>query len=213
MSEEKIVEEALELAKEAKKPGTFNIINVLKDRAFPVEQVNVYLNEQAAYDAAKLQEQIDELAKSSAKQDIDLAQKLADERDVIISQLEKSRYVFHITGISEGKRNELQDECLEKFPMEYDENKNPFTGEVVKQEKENKARDRYFTNSLWVASISKIVDNEGNEQTSLKMDDIQSLRELLPLAASGAITQSIEKLRVSTAIFMASVDEDFLAKS
>jgi hypothetical protein len=32
MSEEKIVEEALELAKEAKKPGTFNIINVLKDR-------------------------------------------------------------------------------------------------------------------------------------------------------------------------------------
>jgi hypothetical protein len=213
MSEDKIVEEALELAKEAKKPGTFNIINVLKDRAFPVEQVNVYLDEQAAYDAAKLQEQIDELAKSSAQQDIDSAQKLADERDVIISKLEQSRYVFHITGISEGKRNELQDECLEKFPMEYDENKNPFTGEVLKQEKEDKGRDRYFTNALWVASISKIVDNEGNEQTSLKMDDVESLRELLPLAASGAITQSIEKLRISTAIFMASVDEDFLAKS
>jgi hypothetical protein len=213
MSEEKIVEEALELAKEAKKPGTFNIINVLKDRAFPVEQVNVYLNEQAAYDAAKLQEQIDELAKSSAKQDIDLAQKLADERDVIISQLEKRRYDFHITGISEGKRNELQDECLEKFPMEYDENKNPFTGEVAKQEKENKARDRYFTNLIWHESITKIVDPSGSVQEKVTLEDVENLREFLPLASIGAITQSIEKLRMSTAMFMISVDEDFLAKS
>jgi hypothetical protein len=213
MSEEKILDEALELAKEAKKPGTFSIVNVLKDRAFPAETVNVYLDEQSAYDASKIQERIDELAKSSAEEDINLAQKLSEERDVIISKLEQSRYVFHITGISEGKRNEIQEECLEKFPMEYEESKNPFTGEIVKQEKENKARDRYFTNALWAASITKIVDPQGNEQESLTMDDVASLRELLPLAAAGAITQSIEKLRISTAIFMASVDEDFLAKS
>jgi len=213
MSDEKILDEALELAKEAKKPGTFSIVNVLKDRAFPAETVNVYLDEQSAYDASKIQERIDELAKSSAEEDINLAQKLSEERDVIISKLEQSRYVFHITGISEGKRNEIQEECLEKFPMEYEESKNPFTGEIVKQEKENKARDRYFTNALWAASITKIVDPQGNEQESLTMDDVASLRELLPLAAAGAITQSIEKLRISTAIFMASVDEDFLAKS
>lgn len=213
MSEEKILDEALELAKAAKKPGTFNIVNVLKERAYPTEVVNVYLDEQAAYDAAKLQERIDELAKSSADDDIKLAQKLADERDAVIAKLEESRYVFHVTGISEGKRQEIQEESLDKFPMEYEESKNPFTGEVLKQEKEDKGRDRFFTNRLWVESVEKIVAPDDSEQDSLTMKDVESLRELLPLAAAGAISQSIEKLRVSTAIFMASVDEDFLAKS
>lgn len=213
MSEEKLVEEAVELAKEAKSPSTFNIINVLQERAFPVEHVNVYLNEQLAYDASKVQDKISEANKGITEEDLAISDELVKERDAIIAELEKSRYVFHLTGISEGTRNKIQEDCLEKFPMEYEESKNPFTGEIVKQEIESKSRDRYFTNSLWVASITKIVSPDGSEQGSLSISEVEKLRDMLPLAASGAITQSIEKLRISTAVFMASVDEDFLAKS
>lgn len=213
MSEEKIIEEAVKLAAEAKKPGVFNIINVLKERAFPTEDVNVYLDEQAAYDAAKIQGKIDELSKSASVEDLDKSDKLTEERDAVIAKMEESKYVFSLTGISEGRRTEIQEECLEKFPMEYDEAKNPFTGEVVKTELDNKQRDRYFTNLLWVDSIVKIVAPSGDEQKDLSISDVEVLRDMLPLAASGAINQSIEKLRVSTAVFMASVDEDFLAKS
>ena len=207
------IEEAIALSDEAKKPGTFSIVNVLKERAYPVDEVNVYLDEQAAYDAAKIQEKIDELVKSADAKDVDEAEKLSKKRDAIIKKLEESKYVFTISGLSEGKRDEIQDEATEKFPVEYDESKNPFTGEVIKTEKDNKQRDRYFTNLLWVSSVKKIVNNAGDVQENLTIEDVESLRSMLPIAASGAIIQSIEKLRISTAIFMSTVDEDFLAKS
>jgi hypothetical protein len=38
------------------------------------------------------------------------------------------------------------------------------------------------------------------------------MRGLLPLASSAALNNAIEKLRVSSAIFMSQVNEDFLAK-
>lgn len=213
MSEENIVKDAAKLADEAKKPGTFSIINVLKERAHPVEEVNVYLDEQAAYEASKLQEKIDEITKSTDMDAHDAAEKIVVERDAAIAQLEKSRYVFTISGMSEGKRDELQELSLEKFPMEYEESKNPFTGENNKTEIENKQRDRYFTNLLWSESIKKIVNPEGDTQDGVSIEEVQSLRDMLPIASISLITQSIEKLRISTAIFMSTVDEDFLAKS
>lgn len=213
MSEEKIIEDAAKLAEEAKKPGTFSIINVLKERAYPLEEINIYLDEQAAYDAAKLQEKIDEITKSAEMQAHNEAEVVAGERDAAIAKLEKSKYVFIVSGMSEGKRDELQELSIEKFPMEYEESKNPFTGEVTKSEIGDKHRDRYFTNMLWVESIKKIVNPDGDIQDGVSISDVESLRQLLPIAAISSITQSIEKLRISTAIFMSNVDEDFLAKS
>ena len=213
MSEEKIIADAVKLVDEAKKPGTFNIINVLKERAYPVEEVNIYLDEQAAYEASKLQDKIDEITKSTDMKAHEEAEAIAAERDAAIAKLEKSKYVFTISGMSEGKRDELQESSMEKFPMEYEESKNPFTGETTKSEVDNKQRDRYFTNLLWVESIKKIVNPDGDVQDSVSISEVESLRELLPIAGISSITQSIEKLRISTAIFMSNVDEDFLAKS
>lgn len=213
MSEEKIIADAAKLAEEAKKPGTFSIINVLKERSYPIEEVNVYLDEQAAYEASKLQDKIDEITKSTDMQAHEAAEVIAAERDAAIAKLEKSKYVFTISGMSEGKRDELQELSVEKFPMEYEESKNPFTGETTKAEIDNKQRDRYFTNLLWVESIKKIVNPEGDVQDGVSISEVESLRELLPIAGISSITQSIEKLRISTAIFMSNVDEDFLAKS
>ena len=213
MSEEKIIADAAKLAEEAKKPGTFSIINVLKERSYPIEEVNVYLDEQAAYEASKLQDKIEEITKSTDMQAHEEAEVIAAERDAAIAKLEKSKYVFTISGMSEGKRDELQELSVEKFPMEYEESKNPFTGETNKAEVDNKQRDRYFTNLLWVESIKKIVNPEGDVQDGVSISEVESLRELLPIAGISSITQSIEKLRISTAIFMSNVDEDFLAKS
>jgi hypothetical protein len=213
MSEEKIVEEAVELADKAKAPGTFSIINVLKDRAFPTEEVNVYLDEESAYLASKLQEKLKDTENSLDEENANNAKKISKELDDAVKKLEKSKYVFSLSGISEGKRSELEEKSIEKFPIEFEESKNPFTGEINKQEIEDKKRDRFFTNLLWVESIKKITDPEGNVQESVTLDDVSSLREMLPIAATGIISESIEKLRISTAVFMMSVDEDFLAKS
>lgn len=202
-----------ELVEEAKAPGTFNIVNVLKERAYPREEVIVYLDEQAAYDAAKIQDKIDELTRKASLDVQDEIDTLIEKRDAIVESLKKNKYIFSVIGLSEGMREDLQGESAEKFPIEYDEEKNPFTGEIVKKERESKERDRLFTNLLWHSSIEKITSPDGSVQNNVTFEDINALREMLPIAAISAITQSIEKLRLSTAMFMMSVDEDFLAKS
>ena len=207
------VEKIDELVSEAKAPGTFNILNVLEERAYPRENVIVYLDEQSAYEASQLQERIDELGKSKSldiQADIDV---LIAERDKAIEKLESQKYVFTIVGISEGLRDDLMSEAAEKFPLEYNEIKNHLTGEIKREEIENKDRDRLFTNLLWHSQIEKITSPDGSVQTDVTIKDVEALRRQLPIAATGAITQSIERLRVSTAVFMMSVNEDFLAKS
>lgn len=207
------MEEVTKIVEEAKAPGTFNILNVLKERAYPRDEAVAYLDEQAAYDASKLDERIKELTVSADLTNQDKIDELIAKREEAIARLEKSKYTFEIVGISEGMRADLNEEAIKKFPMEFEEDKNPFTGEVTKRELENKERDRLFTNLLWHASIGKITAPDGAVQESVSISDIEAFRDLLPLAAIGGITQSIEKLRVATAVFMMSVDEDFLAKS
>lgn len=212
--------DVIELVEEAKKPGVFNIINAIQDRAYPSDSVVVYLDEQTAYEASDVQDKIVELDKRMdgidpvlfGGLDKELAE-LKKQRDVLVEKLESKKYTFIIRGISEGQREDLLEEASERFPIEYEENKNPFSGEVNKKEIENSKRDRFFTNLLWVEHITKIVDAEGNEQTGISLEDVEVLRRSLPLAAIGNITGAIEKLRIATATFMFAVDEDFLAKS
>lgn len=213
MSEEKIIEDAVKLVEEAKKPGTFSIINVLKERAYPKDEVSIYLDESAGYNASKIREKIEELETSASVEDAEKVKELFKELDSVVEGLQSSKYIFTISGISEGLRDDIYEDALTKFPLEYEESKNPFTGEVTKKELDSKERDRYFTDLLWHSSIKKITDPAGNVQDKISLEDVNQLRELLPLAGIAAITQSIEKLRMSTAIFMSSVDEDFLAKS
>lgn len=199
-----------EIVTEAKKPGVFNIIEVVKGRAYPSDSVTVYFNEDIAYKAAKLNERIKEEAGTlSSEEYAELDAELKD----AVAALEAEKYVFEIKGISEGRRAELLELSIAQFPLEYDEQKNPFTGEVTRTEREDRGRDALFTNFLWAEHISKIVAPNGDEQNSITAEEVRQLREALPLASAAAINEAIEKLRVSTAVFMASVDEDFLAKS
>lgn len=196
----------------AKSPKTFNIVDFVKNRAYPKDEVSVYLDEGSAYRAARIKDRIDELVKGGAETQ-DEIDSLVVEREKVLAQLNESKYLFKLTGISEGQRDELVAKASTKFPLEYTEDKNPFSGESKKVEVENKERDRYFTVLTWEACIEKVVNPAGEEQTDLTFEDVEILRESLPLAAVGAITNGIERLRLSTAIFLMEVDnEDFLAK-
>lgn len=209
-----------EIVEEAKAPGVFNIVNVLKGHALPSDTVNVYLEEQAAYDAAVINERLEEIEKLDSKSGYQLDASLVKEREELLKKREElvekmdaNKYVFTVSGISEGKREELLKKAIEKFPFEYTENKNPITGEVVKTEVESQERNDLFTEMLWAEHITKITAPNGDIQEGLTLKDVQEMRPSLPIAAVGAITEAIEKLRVSTAVFMMKVDEDFLAKS
>ena len=211
-----------EMVEEAKRPGKFNIVDAVRGRAYPKNTVDVFIDEEVAYNVAELNELIDKIGQEMDKKNVDKKHmdKLLAERDKIMSDREKiieemggTKYVFHLTGISEGDRQDIYDKALKQHPMKYDKSRSPLTGMVEKEEIEDPERDRYFTTLLWQSHITKIVAPDGSEQEGITYEDALELRRILPLAAITTITEAIEKMRASTSLFMISVNEDFLAKS
>lgn len=193
---------------EAMAKGKFSIVDAIRNRSYPKDKVFVYLDEQDAYDAAKLDEEIKNTEASTPEYDV-----LVSKKDELLKQIDANKYVFVISGISEGDREKLQLKSAETYPIEYAENKNQLTGEVTRTEVSSPERDRLFTNLLWVSSIKEVIAPDGSTQDTITLEDVFEMRQSLPIAATGTITESIEKLRISTAIFMMKVNEDFLAKS
>jgi len=211
-----------EIVNESKKPGVFNIVDAVKNRAYPTDEVEIFIDEDVAFHVAELNEAIERIAgdldkAGLAKKEVDAILKRRDEimadREKLIKEMGDTKYLFHLKGISEGTRQDLYDKALEKYPMEYEKNRNPFTNEQEKIEVDNVERDRYFTALLWEAYIVKIVAPDGSEQEGINLEEAEELRKSMPLASITAITEAIEKMRAATALFMMSVNEDFLAKS
>ena len=217
MSESDIVE----IVEEAKAPGSFKIADVLKDRAFPTDKVSIFIDEDSAFMAAEIESKIKKLGENmDSESDIGELEKLTKRHEKLIAERDKmvegmggTRYVFHLQGISEGVREDLYEKALEKYPVQHEVDRNPLTGEVERREKENPKRDRLFTNLIWQAHIKKIVAPDGSVQEGISFEESVELRRALPLASSGKITETIEKLRTATALFMMTTDENFLAKS
>jgi hypothetical protein len=207
-----IEKEIISLVDEVTDKKTFNIIEAISNRSYPHTSVNVFLNESLAFDAAQLEEEILSLELLSDDVSLSRVLELQEKLDNIIEELSAQKYVFHIYGISEGEREEILNATKIKYPVEYDEEKNPYTGAVTKVEKDNAERDRLFTILLWKSQIRKIVSADGSVQENLIEHDIEQLRSALPVAAIAEINNAIEKVRASTAMFMAKVNQDFLAK-
>lgn len=212
-----------EMVEEAKKPGVFKIVDAVKDRAFPKTSVEIYLDEGMAYMISELDEAIQKTgrsmdeAKTLSKKDLDDIMKKRDEiiaeKEKLIEEMGGAKYVFHFEGISEGKRQDIYDSTLKRFPMEYEKNRNPYSGKVEKEEIDNIERDRHFSDLLWEAHIVKIVSPEGDEQNGITLEEATTLRRTLPAASVARISETIERLRIASAAFMMSLNEDFLAKS
>lgn len=211
-----------EMVTEAKKPGVFNIVDAVKNRAYPTDEVEIFIDEDVAFHVAELNEAIEKIANDLdkaglAKKEVDAILKRRDkimaDREKLIKGMGDTKYVFHLKGISEGMRQDLYEKALEKYPMQYEKNRNPFTNESEKVEVDNVERDRYFTALLWEAYVVKVVAPDGSEQQGINLEEAEELRKTLPLASITSITEAIEKMRAATALFMLSVNEDFLAKS
>ena len=212
-----------EAVNEAKSRGKFKIIDAVKDRAFPEMFLDIYLDEALAFLISELDEALGDIGKSAdkkkalSKKEVDEFQKRRDEildrKNELVEQMGGAKYVFHIKGISEGKRQDIYDEAIKKFPIKYDKNRNPYTGALEKEEVDNVERDRYFTDLLWEAQIVKITSPDGEEQDGISLEEATELRRSLPAASVAKISEGIEKVRIASAAFMMSINEDFLAKS
>ena len=217
MSDEQQIVEA---AQNAKAPGTFNIVSVLQERAYPQATVRVLLDESLAYEASLIKEEMDALDnkigdKKMSQSQLAKHEDLLAKRDELNEKILASAYTVHVRGISEGKREELYREACKKYPIQYESSNNIaeiLGGQAQRIEKQSPERDALFTDYLWQYHIAKIVSPDGDEQTDFSYSTIKVMRESFPLSAIMKVNEAIEKIRASTAIFMMETGEDFLAK-
>lgn len=213
-------EEIAESVEAAKAPGTFNIIQVLQERGYPKSEVEIYMDEAAMYEMSTLAEELEELDKLVARKSETEKQKsvredLINKRNDSYARLMASKYIVHLTGISEGKREEFYKQAVKKYPVEYQTQSgiSSLLGtDSGRVEKDSPERDALFTDLLWQGHIEKIVNPDGDEQTEFAYSTIRTMRESFPLNAMVKINEAIEKLRAATAIFTMETGEDFLAK-
>jgi hypothetical protein len=208
MAEENKFEKAEKAADAALERSVLNILDVVRDRAYPRHEVTVYMDEQNAW----LGSQIDMKLKEDQKLTVEERAALEDQLDEILAELQKSAYVFKLRGISEERREELLKMCEAEHPYKFTETKNPFTGQVAREEQPNEDRDQMFNDLLWHAHIEAIVGPDGSEQVGLSSESARTLRKNLPIAAATLIGQGIIDVRESTAIFMAKADDAFFPK-
>lgn len=107
---------------------------------------------------------------------------------------------------------ELYKQAKKKYPVEYEKDIDISTGKMEKTEKESPERDALYTDLLWEAYIRKIVNANGDEQVGVSYSDVRVMRDNMPISSTARLNESIEKLRVASAVFMLETDEDFLAK-
>jgi len=213
-------QDIMESAEAAKAPGVFNIVQVLQDRGYPKSTVEIYMDEAAMYEMATFAEELQELdnlvaKKSETEKQKALREELLAKRNNSYEKLVASRYFVHLTGISEGKREEFYKQAVKKYPVEYQAQSgiSSLLGtDSTKTEKDSPDRDALFTDFLWQGHIEKIVNPDGDEQTEFGYSTIRTMRESFPLNAMVKINEAIEKLRAATAIFTLETGEDFLAK-
>src|ERR1043165_2698208 len=95
------------IADEQSQPGTFNLIERLQGRGMPTEDVDIYLDEKLGWDLVRLEEK-HTLAKKDAE-----AKELEAKIEKVKRQLQSSRYVFTLQGMSNERYDELIDEVTE----------------------------------------------------------------------------------------------------
>jgi hypothetical protein len=213
-------EEILESVEAAKAPGTFNILNVLQGRGYPSTTVDAYMDESAIYDMSIVVDKLDKLDSSLGKNAESEKQKkyrdeLMSEREELQKKLDASKYIVHLSGISEGRREEVYRLAVKKYPIEYESSNaisNLLGADSSRVEKQSPERDALFTDYLWQEHIKKISNPDGDEQSEFSYSTIRAMRDSFPISAIMKINEAIDKLRTASALFTVNTGEDFLAK-
>lgn len=195
-----------ELAQSVSTPTTFSFIDRLRGRNYPHDDVSIYLDESLGYRLSELNAEIANTINP------DKLAKLEAEYESLRAELAEQRYTITLTGLSIKADEVMAKEAAEAYPFEYDEVVSPFTGEKTKVMVDSDDRNRLYTDLLWSASITKVVDPAGAEQGALTQADARAIREEGPREGVIRIAEAIEKLKMATYWMDSIQDEDFLAK-
>lgn len=195
MSEEKLTEETLEMVKEAQKPSTFNLAEVIKERGYPSKEVTIYTDAEAAFDLVEIEDKMNELKEPD--------EELEKQAEALAERVQASKLTFVMRGVGQG----VVERIVEKADKLY---KKPDSDE------DEYATDwfKYYITSLVASNVVKVIDADGNvDESHFEYEEMLEIRNNLPSDSWGLLVSTMQKLTLATGYFKGLTDAGFLPKS
>lgn len=175
---------------------TWDLGEVVAERAQPTDTVTIYLNEVASHEKGKLIK-AHSLAKANEVDAIDA------KLDEVEAQLEASKYVVHITAVPTRMREDISSKAMAQIPLKLDlMGRDEASNQIARMKLEN--------DMIWNAQIVKVVNPAGKSKSDWTVEQIHEFALSIPTPAAKAIDTAIRDLTNSAEKFtVASKSVDF----
>ena len=197
MSEENVIEEALDLAKEAQSAKVFNLSDAIKGRSYPTTSVRIYLDDESALKLVDLNKEM------SRTPDPEEFAKLEEQAQVLAKKVMDSSLEFTMRGVGQAAIEAVNDKLVAKLGIEKgkDATSNP---EYLKE---------YITTLVGMNIVSVQDANGAVDETPFDYDKAEELRSFLPVAEWNKLVSAMQKLTLAGGYFDQLTDAGFLQKS
>lgn len=192
-------------------PEGFSFIDVLNERDYPKDTVELAMDEVAAYEMGKIVLRINALPDGDDSEELE---RLLAEAERYQARIDKSVYRFSLTGVSDDTITDLQ----EIASAEFEPKKKPIKAasgriERILPQHEQAAYLRYFNALNLSVHIEQIVHlSTGRVMTAPPVDEIAIFMDKAPTSQKMKLQIAINGLRATAEDFERRIDADFLAK-
>lgn len=161
---------------------TWDLLEVVSERAQPKDTVSVYLNEIASYAKGEIMKEM--VAK---KDDLEALGTLSAELEKIEAQLEATKYTLHITAIPSRMREDIASRAMQEFPLKLDLLGRDDPINAI-------ARNKHETKLSWHAQVYDIVNPKGLHKNDFTLEQMNQFAEALGTEAQKAVDRAIESI-------------------
>lgn len=197
MSEENILEEAVELVKEAQSQKVFNLADAIKGRAYPTTSVRVFLDDESAL---KLSDINQKLNKAPSEEEI---KKLTKEAEGLSKKIIQSALVFEMRGVGQAAIDAISQKLNTKHkigPTEVGSNNSEWL--------------RDYVTTLVAMNIVSVTNADGAiDSSEFDFDKGDQLRQTLAPSEWSKLVAGMQKLTLAGGYFDQLTDAGFLPKS
>lgn len=203
------------IAQEASKPGKFSLIERLKGRNLPTEDVSIYINDAAEWERQQLVEENMELVIHGQGEEREKLQQRREWLEGRIAELaeevRQSEVVFTLQAVTNERYDELLEEARKSFPVKYEKVTNPLTGRTTMEEISSPDREELFNNIFMAETITKVAMN-GEVDDEITPEWVELFQRYAPLDALRVVTVQAYKMRMTGEWMDAYQNEDFSPK-
>lgn len=190
------LDEVRDAVEKATDKSTFSLVEAIKGRGYPTDEVTVYLNADAAYNLAETNTLLTALAQRAETEEYENLDKVAQQ---LKAEVLASAMTFHLRGISPGEltkiskkvRKQAEADGLDEEDIALELTKAWFAPHIIRVEQADGAVDEH----LWTP------------------EEVEVLMDLLPQTEWAKLNATINKMTFSSAYFTQAVDAGFLSKS